>query len=138
MWRQFHFDKQIARLTTTNAGRALAFEPDVLTFPHTRGDLYFQGFLTWYQAALVIGFMNRKRHLFLATVKGLFKKQGQPGMHILTPHSHALAKTATTEAPTPAAAEDFLKKITELTSVGLCVSSAAKAGGTLPARWRLE
>ena len=88
--------------------------------------------------ALVIGFMNRKRHLFLATVKSLFKKQGQPGMHILTPHSHALVKTATPEASTPATAEDFLKKITELTSVGLCVSSAAKAGGTLPARWRLE
>jgi hypothetical protein len=110
----------------------------MLPFPHARRDFYFQGFLAWYQAAMVIRFMNRERHLFLATVKSLFKKQGQPGMHILAPHSHALVKTATPEVSTPATAEDFLKKITELTSVGLCVSSAAKAGGTLPARWRLE
>src|SRR5690606_24952207 len=135
--RQFHFDKQIARLPATNAGRALAFEPDVLPFPHSCGNFYFQGFLAWYQAPLFIRFMNHERHLFLAAVEGLFKKQGQPGMDIFASHFHALAKTAT-KASTPAAAEDFLKKITELTSVGLCVSSTAKAGGALPARRRLE
>src|SRR5690554_238758 len=108
----------------------------MLPFAHPGRNFHLQCFLPSYNTAMLIGFMDCKRYLFLGAVKHFLQEQCQPCVNILTAHAHVLPETTSTPPGALSATTHLLKEVTELSGVCIGVSTTPKPRGTLPTgRW---